>query len=86
MPDQQGQVCLVHDLRLPWWRRLLGQRPQVVHCLCDEERDRAAGIHRASGWDDGLGGYLCICLGGRYSLKYGCMTPVSIEEARKESS
>lgn len=44
-------------------------------CFCDEERDRALGIHRASWLDDGLGGYLCICGGGRYSAKRGCMTP-----------
>lgn len=64
MPDQQGRACLEHG-------------PQ--HCSCDEERDRAAGIHRASGLDDGLGGYLCVCLRGRYSVKYGCMA--STEEA-----
>jgi hypothetical protein len=42
-------------------------------CFCDEERDRRAGIHRASGLDDGFGGYLCVCGGGRYSATLGCM-------------
>lgn len=74
MADQRGNYCDVHDPRPGWFRRLLGARPSLTHrCFCDEDHDRAAGIHRASGLDDGMGGYLCVCLGGRYSVKYGCI-------------
>lgn len=58
--DQQGRYCADHPL-CGW------------ACFCDEDRDRKLKIHRCSGLDDGLGGYLCICGTGRYSTVYGCM-------------
>jgi hypothetical protein len=58
MPDQQGQYCAEHDT-------------QGYHCACDERRDRAAGIHRASGLSDAFGGYECVCGRGSFT-KYGC--------------
>lgn len=61
MADQQGKKCKAHPK--------IGQA-----CFCDEERDRKLKLHRYSSWDDGFGGYLCICGGGRFSAKYGCMS------------
>lgn len=60
--DQTGKFCAKHSNR-------------GFDCFCDEDRDRAAQLHRVSGFDDGFGGYLCICGGGRFSAKYGCITP-----------
>jgi hypothetical protein len=59
MPDQQGQYCPEHD-------------PQGYHCACDEGRDRAAGIHRASGLGNAFGGYVCVCGNGSWTMKSGC--------------
>lgn len=46
MPDMQGKPCKKHD---------------PLTCVCDEERDRKAGIHRATGLDNGFGDYMCTC-------------------------
>jgi hypothetical protein len=45
--DQLGLPCDKH--------------PSPLTCFCDEDRDREAGIHRASGLDNGFGGYKCVC-------------------------
>lgn len=58
MPDQQGKSCVTHD---------------PLHCACDEERDRAAGIHRASGIGNAFGGYECVCGEGSFTVKFGCI-------------
>lgn len=76
MTDGQGNWCEEHDPAPPQWKQLM---PKFVHrgtgiqCLCDERRDRKLKLHRVSGYDDGFGGYLCICLGGRFSARSGCM-------------
>jgi hypothetical protein len=58
MPDQQGQPCAEH--------------PRLT-CFCDEERDRAAGIHRPTSAASMFGGYECTC--GEPWLTFGdrCM-------------
>lgn len=62
MADQLGRACAEHS-------------DPGMDCMCDEDRDRALHIHRPSGFDDGFGGYLCICGGGRFSARLGCLTP-----------
>jgi hypothetical protein len=60
--------------RRPAWK-CAEHGPQGLVCFCDERRDREAGVHRASGLSDAFGGYLCVCLRGSFSVKYGCMAP-----------
>lgn len=46
--DQQGNYCAEHS-------------PHGITCFCDEDRDRAVGIHRPSSNGNMFGGYDCVC-------------------------
>jgi hypothetical protein len=57
MPDQMGNPCTEHG---------------VLTCFCDEDRDRAAGVHRPSSEANAFGGYQCVCGGTWLTLMRKC--------------
>jgi hypothetical protein len=78
MDAEQPQKPLVEDLADVLVRMVVGweyefgfdlaKHPEVVRVMRRYREEHVAnpGVVRE-------GGYLCICLGGRYSVKYGCI-------------
>jgi hypothetical protein len=60
--DQLGNFCHEHSTR-------------GITCCCDEDRDRANGLHRPSGTSNAFGGYLCVC-GGAWLSRTGICLPL----------
>lgn len=68
MADQRGQHCPQHS-------------PCGYACACDEDRDRAAGIHRPGSVGNAFGGYDCVC-GGAWLTTFNTCTgpPMTVED------